>query len=171
MQVGSKPLVKTVMGPFSCQIEVHIPKGRQKPVRGIAFPAVSICKGETNPVRQGEALLRNKGSKKSTRMAPLHKKRLPSVNEDLCLNCLWVESPYHDPRFAFNRMPVCPQNAVRIRMLDPDKPFYIFRRNSCNQRFFCHFTGKKLRVEIWSPLKSSPYPRLRVASRCNFFIG
>jgi hypothetical protein len=131
MQVSPKLLIKAVMGPFSCKIDVHISKGRQEPIRGIAFPVVSISKGEANPVMQREGLPRNKGSKKPTRMAPLHKKRLRSVNEGLCLDCIGVKSPYYAPVFVVDPMGVCPENAVWVRMLDSDEPFYVFWRNPC----------------------------------------
>ncbi len=137
--MGTKLLIKAVMAPFSCQIEVNISQGRQKSIGGIAFPVISIDKGKTEPVRKRKTSPRDKGRKKSTRMALLHEKRFPAFNEHFCLDGIGVEGSYYDPLLAMDRIEVGPKNAVWVRMFDPDKPFYVLCRNSCQQKLFWHF--------------------------------
>ena len=63
-------------------------------------------------------------------MALCHERRLFPLNKDFCLDCLGVKSTYYASLFVSDRVGMAPENAVRIRMLDPDEPFYVFCGNS-----------------------------------------
>jgi hypothetical protein len=56
----------------------------------------------------------------------MHNNRLSSFDKDLRLDCLRMEGPYHDPGLAIEGVRMGPKNAVWVRMLDADKPFYVF---------------------------------------------
>jgi hypothetical protein len=120
------------MGPFSCQVEINISQGRHKTIRGNAFPVVSVRENESDPVMDGKALAGNKASKKTTRMTFFHGKWIFPINEHFCPDCLGVKAAYYDP-FFFASMWVYAENTVRIRMLNPDQPFNVFRQNSLQQ--------------------------------------
>jgi hypothetical protein len=124
--VGSKLLVKALMAPLSCQIEVYIPKGGQKSIRGIAFPVLSIGEGEPKPIRQREASIRDEGRKETTWMTFYHGHRFSPFDEQVCSRCIGMESANHEAFFAFHSIRVDPKNAMWVWMLDPDQPFDVF---------------------------------------------
>jgi hypothetical protein len=93
---------------------------------------VSIRKNESDLVMDGKALLGNEACKKATRMTFFHRKRVSPVNEHFCPDCLRVKTAYDDP-FFLTGIWVYAENTVGVRMLDPDQPFNVFRRNPLQQ--------------------------------------
>jgi hypothetical protein len=97
MQVSSKAVVKTMMGPLSRQVKINVSESRHKTIRSNAFPVVAVRKNESYPVMNGKPLVGNKACEKAALMAFFHGSRIFPVEEHFCPDCFGVKTAYDDP--------------------------------------------------------------------------